>query len=489
MSAGRGGTRPEDGRAEPRSALSAAARAVEQRSIDWVPYEERHGRVSGLGSMWFASNVNLTAMATGVTALSVGAPLAWTLVASVLGALFGTFFMAVHSAQGPRLGLPQLVQSRPQFGYLGASLTVWVFALVNYLAYNTSDAILAGSAAHAVFGVPTTAGYLASAAVASVVAFFGHDWIHRVNRWLTWPLVALLVALSGAALTNEAVPPLSLAGFDPAPVMTVFVISSGFQLGWAPYVSDYSRYLAPDVPARSAFWWTYLPSALSAVWVFLLGAAMSAAAPGAEPVTAFVAAADTLFTGFGRITVAALLLGLLSVMSVNQYGGALTMIAIRDSFRPVRPTRRVRAVAVGTMFAIVWLVSHPVGAERFTAFYGNALIFLAYLFTPWTAVNLVDYFLVRRGCYVISAIFDPDGVYGRWGWRGNTAYLLGLAAMVPFMVTAPYTGPVAALLGGVDCSVLVGLPVSALAYWFLTRSLDLAAERRLALAEGIPRPR
>ncbi|MCP2262156.1 Purine-cytosine permease [Streptoalloteichus tenebrarius] len=472
-----------------RSALSAAAHAVERRSVDWVPHEERHGRVSDLGSMWFASNVNLTAMATGVTALSVGAPLAWTMVASTLGSLFGTFFMAVHSAQGPHLGLPQLVQSRPQFGYLGASLTVWVFALVNYLAYNTSDAILAGSAVHGVFGVPTTVGYLASAVVASVVAFFGHDWIHRVNRWLTWPMIALLVVLSVAAATNEAVPPLTLAGFEPAPVMTVFVITAGFQLGWAPYVSDYSRYLASDVPARSAFWWTYLPSALSAVWVFVLGAAMAAASPGAEPVTAFAAAADTLADGFGRVAIAALLLGLLSVMSVNQYGGALTMIAIRDSFRPVRPTRRARALAVGAMFAVVWLVSHTVGAERFTAFYGNILIFLAYLFTPWTAVNLVDYFLVRRGCYVISAIFDPDGVYGRWGWRGNAAYLLGLAAMVPFMVTTPYTGPAAALLGGVDCSVLVGLPISGGAYWVLTRSLDLERERRLARDEGVLDPR
>jgi purine-cytosine permease-like protein len=32
--------------------------------------------------------------------------------------------MAFHSAQGPQLGLPQMIQSRPQFGYIGA-LLVW----------------------------------------------------------------------------------------------------------------------------------------------------------------------------------------------------------------------------------------------------------------------------------------------------------------------------------------------------------------------------
>ncbi|MFZ9354451.1 MAG: cytosine permease, partial [Candidatus Nanopelagicales bacterium] len=90
--------------------------SVEQRSVDWVPHSERHGKVRDLGNVWFVGNVNLVAMATGVVALSIGANLIWTLIAIVLGSLFGTFFMAFHSAQGPQLGLPQLVQSRAQFG-------------------------------------------------------------------------------------------------------------------------------------------------------------------------------------------------------------------------------------------------------------------------------------------------------------------------------------------------------------------------------------
>ena len=51
------------------------------------------------------------------------------------------------------------------------------------------------------------------------------------------------------------------------------------------------------------------------------------------------------------------------------------------------------------------------------------LIFLAYLFTPWTAINLTDYFFVRRGLYSIKEIFRPADMCGRWGWRGQVAYL------------------------------------------------------------------
>ena len=43
---------------------------------------------------------------------------------------------------------------------------------------------------------------------------------------------------------------------------------------------------------------------------------------------------------------------------------------------------------------------------------------LLYLFTPWTAINLVDFYVVRKGHYSIREIFNPNGMYGRWNWRG-----------------------------------------------------------------------
>ena len=480
-------TPPHDPAAEP-----LQPPGIELHSIDYVPASERHGTVRDLGAFWFVSSVNLTGLATGVTTLAAGAGLLWTLVATVTGALFGTFFMAFHSAQGPQLGLPQLVQSRPQFGYLGAAVTVWVFAFVNYVAFNTSDAILSGDALQALTGLPPDAGYVFSASVAAVVALFGYHWIHRVNQWLTWPLLLVMAALTIAAAQSSALPAdaWSLGPFRLGPFMTVFAIVAGFQLGWAPYVSDYSRYLPADVGVRATFRWTYLPSALSAVWVFGLGAVMSAtAAPGVSPVEAFRAAGDGLWPGVGTLAVVALFAGLLSVMAVNQYGGMMSLISIVDSLRPVRPTRTLRVTGIAAMFVIVWATARFVGVERFTAFYGNVLIFIGYLFTPWTAINLVDYFFVRRGRYSIHEIFRPDGMYGRWGWRGQAAYGLALAAMVPFMVTAPFTGPAARALGGIDATIFVGLLVAGAAYQTYCRSLDLDAEWRVVEAEGLVRHR
>jgi NCS1 family nucleobase:cation symporter-1 len=113
----------------------------------------------------------------------------------------------------------------------------------------------------------------------------------------------------------------------------------------------------------------------------------------------------------------------------------------------------------------------------------NSLTLMLYLLVPWTALNLVDFFFVRRGHYAITDIFRRDGVYRTWGWRGLTAYLVGFAAEIPFMVLPPiaglsYTGYFPAhLTSGVDYSWLVGLVVSGLVYLLVSRSLNLAAEQ------------
>ncbi len=467
--------------------MSERRSGVEVRSIDYVPLSERHGKLWHLGPLWFMGNAQIATLAVGVVGVEAGGNLFWSLAAILTGVLTGTFFMAFHSAQGPQLGLPQLVQSRPQFGYLGAAVTVWIFALINYIAFNTSDAILSGAAMHSVFGIDSTLGFVIAAAGAAAIALLGYKWIHRFNKVLTVPLVLVMVLLTVAAFSNTGLAPGAFAPgpFDLASFMTVFVIMAGFQLGWAPYVSDYSRYLLASSSVRSTFWWTYLPSLFSGIWVFILGAVMSAALPCADPITAFRDAADNLVPGCGLIVMVALLLGALSIMSLNQYGGSLTMISIRDSFKPITPTRRIRVVTILAMSVIAWAIATFVGVDRFDMFYGNTLIFLAYLFTPWTAINLADYFFVRKGLYVIGEIFNPRGIYGRWGWRGQTAYAIGILAMIPFMVTDPFTGFGAEALGGVDYSLFIGLAVSGIVYLLLARTLDLTAERRLVAKEGV----
>jgi NCS1 family nucleobase:cation symporter-1 len=90
------------------------------------------------------------------------------------------------------------------------------------------------------------------------------------------------------------------------------------------------------------------------------------------------------------------------------------------------------------------------------------------LILPWTAINLVDYYLIRHGNYDVQAFSDPSGgPYGRIGWIGIGAYVIGIGVEIPFMSTTWYTGPAATAMNGTDLSWLVGLIITVPLYYLL----------------------
>jgi len=114
--------------------------------------------------------------------------------------------------------------------------------------------------------------------------------------------------------------------------------------------------------------------------------------------------------------------------------------------------------------------------DAYLGSFTDFVIMMLYFLVPWTAVNLVDFYLVRHGKYAIAEMFSPKGIYGNWAWRGVSAYLIGFVAMIPFFSTTFFSGPVATALGGADMSFVVGLLVSGILYYVFSRNLDLTAE-------------
>jgi nucleobase:cation symporter-1, NCS1 family len=459
--------------------------AVEVRSIDYVPLDERHGKLWHLGPLWFMGNAQIATLAVGVVGVSAGGNLFWSLAAILTGVLFGTFFMAFHSAQGPQLGLPQMIQSRPQFGYIGA-LLVWLFAYLQYAGFNVFNTILAGQSAHTTIHTPEKLGIVVAMALAVVIALIGYDFIHRTEQALTYSFLLIFGVFTIGAIATLHLPSSALdpGNFDLTPFLAQFGVTAGYQISWAIYVSDYSRYLPPDVTVRKTFLWTYWGSALGAIWLMGLGALLSTAAgKDFDPVGSINTAANGIFDGFGTIVLLFAALGLISVTALNLYGGSLTLIGAVDSFKRIRPTLSTRVVTI-TFTAAISTVVAVLSSESFLTNFENFLLLILYLFVPWTAVNLIDYYVVRRGHYAVEEIFKPDGIYGRWGWRGIVAYVVGFAAMVPFFSTPSFTGPVAKAIDGADLSMFIGLPVSGILYLVLARSIDVDAEARIAEREA-----
>src|SRR6476646_7719023 len=172
---------------------------VEVRSIDYGPLAERHGKVWSQGPLWFMSNAQIATLAVGTFSVVGGGNLIWSLIAIVAGALIGTFFMAFHCAQGPQLGLPQMIQSRPQFGYVGA-LLVWLFAYLQYAGFNVFNTILAGQAGHTTIHFDEKAGIVVATVAAVVIALIGYDFIHRVEQWLTYTFLLIFGVFTVGAI-------------------------------------------------------------------------------------------------------------------------------------------------------------------------------------------------------------------------------------------------------------------------------------------------
>jgi NCS1 nucleoside transporter family len=460
-------------------------RLLEKRSIDYVPIAERHGKVWHLWPVWFSGDAHLATVATGVVGIVLGGNLVWTAIAVVLGSAFGTFFMAFHSTQGPQLGLPQMIQSRPQFGYVGA-LLVWGVALIAYIGFNAFNQLLAAQTMRDLYGADATLTMPLFALLAVVLAVIGYDLIHLAQRFVAYVLIAALLVFTAAVLMKAQLPPdqTNLHAFKAVPFLAQFFAAASYQIAWSIYVSDYSRYLPRNVGIAASFWWTFLGAFVGGAWTMLVGTLAAALFPQVEVAVALRMAADLVLPSFGKPLLLCSLLGLLTITSLNFYGASLTLLSVVDSVKPIKPTLAKRLLTLA--FATVSACALALGsAGKFSAMFNEFLAVLLYLFTPWTAINLVDFYVVRKGHYSVREIFNPHGMYGRWSWRGLVAYVIGFVVMIPFFSTEHYLGPVARALEGADIAMLVGLPVSAIVYIWACRSMDLVDDRRRAYEADI----
>jgi NCS1 family nucleobase:cation symporter-1 len=455
-------------------------RGVEIRSIDYVPVSERHGKPWHLGPVWFQGNAQLSTLAVGLLGVSLGLNFLWACIAIILGTLIGTLFMAFHSAQGPKLGLPQMIQSRAQFGYFGALLPV-IVAVLLFIGFNVFNTILGGEVLQALFpGLGTFWSDMPVVLLSVALTVIGYHFIHIGLRWATWLFIIVYAVFTIGALLNTSLPSHSFdfGKFDLGLFLVQFGAVVSYQLTWAPYVSEYSRYLPRDTPTSTVFWWTYGGSALGAL-IMLLGAFILAPNPTLAPVAAVHATAEKIFGGFGGIVMICSIPGLIAVTAMNMYSGGLSTLTTVDTIKRIRPTLTARWLSVGfiTVAGTVLALALP---SNFLTNFNNFLLIVLYFMIPWTAINLIDFFFVRHERYAIRELFKPHGLYGAWAWRGLTSYTVGFLVMIPFMSTTIYEGPVAKSLSGGDISPFIGFPVAAILYYFLSRDIDVAREMEIA---------
>ncbi|GAA0531207.1 cytosine permease [Saccharopolyspora subtropica] len=444
----------------------AGSLQVERRSIDPVPEAERHGHPRSLFTLWFASNMQITSAVTGALTVLVGLHPLWALVAVALGNAIGAVPMALHAAQGPKLGIPQMIQSRAQFGVYGAVLPL-VLVVLMYLGYFASGNVLGGQALAEIIQLPVDASIVLYAGLSALIAIVGYRLIHRFGWLASLVSVVVFVYLTFRLVTTHDLGAV-LAGAEPdvPAFLLALSLTASWQLTFGPYVADTSRYLPSSTSVRATFWWTYAGTALGATWAMSFGAlAYAVSGPqfkGHEVAYVVGLGGDGLVLPL----LLAIALGKFTVNVLNIYGGYMTAATTLTAFTRravLSPGARIGYIAlVGVLGGALAVL----GRGDFLANFVLFLHFLLYFLTPWSAINLVDFYWLRKEEYDLAAMYDPDGRYGRWCAPALVAYFAGIVVQIPFShVDRVFTGFLVPHLGGADIAWLLGLLVPGFLYW------------------------
>jgi nucleobase:cation symporter-1, NCS1 family len=413
-----------------------------------VPEHERHGRPRQQAAVWAGSNLTAVSLVLGGVA-SAGLGFRAAACAITAGAAAGAAVLGLLAAQGPRLGVPQLVHARALFGTRGAAvLSCGVLLLTT--GFGCVQLIIQGAALHQVTRWPVPVIVVACAAVAAVLALAGRARLAAAVRATAVLAGVTVVLVMTLALASGHVP----APAGPAPAgrwLGGAAVMLMALLGWGPITSDFTTRLpARHGPAAGA--WAAAGAAAGTIAAGITGAYVTAAGHGADTVTDI----GQLAGPWVLLLIAA---SVVATTAVDFRAGGLQLLLLAG------PGRAAQARGRGTAAVLaVTVTSAAIALATYRQWGGSVhdmLAILLLLFVPWTSCNLTDYYLVRRGKYDVTAMLGTGRPLNA---RGLCACLAGLAAEIPCTGQSWYTGPAARLLGGADLSWLAGGAVTCAVY-------------------------
>ncbi len=434
--------------------------SIEGHGMEPIPESARYGSVGRTFTVWFTPNLVPAAFFVGTLAAAGFIGLGWWagLAAIVVGNVIGAALVGLLSAMGPVSGMAQIPASRLPFGK-----SIVVPAVINWLSTIAWDAINAFFGAYAISvvtgdAVPFPVGLLIVVACQAALSIVGYEAIHTFERWAAVGLAILFAVVTVSVLGKAN---FSLANGDAASIgsfILMTTIAGSFNLAWALYASDYSRYLPRSTSRTTIFSYTFLGLALSAIWIEALGLAVVGAL-GSEGDT--VHQINGLIGGgiVGVLAMVAIFFGTVAVNSMNDYTGSLSLQAA--GIRVPRPVSAA-VVAVISFLATLYLYYND-----FSSTVENYLLVITYWIGPWAAIVLVDW---RRRAGRIDGSRTVNFSLLPSGRNALVALAIGFVASVPFMNQTLFVGALVNTLGGADIAYFVGFIVAAIVYWVLENS-------------------
>jgi NCS1 family nucleobase:cation symporter-1 len=444
--------------------------SIESHGMEPIPETARYGSVNRIFTVWFTPNLVPAAFFIGtlVTLSFLKLGFVTSILAIVVGNLVGSFFVALLSTMGPKLGLAQLPAARLPFGK-----SIVVPGLLNWLSTIGWDGInnVFGAIALTILipALPFWAALLLIVVAQGTLGIFGYEAIHTFEKWGALLLGAMFVVLT-ISILGQADTSLTdgFSGLDQIGAFVAMVaIVASFVLAWSLYASDYSRYLRSDTSSRKVFWYTLAGMGLASAWLEILGLLVATKATGGE-------SSDTIYAVLGgngaiiaTVAMVAIIIGTVAVNAMNDYTGSLSLQAAG-----VRVKRIFSAAAVAVLGYGFTLILQFNG--EFSANFYNFLLFISYWISPFVGVVLADWWLRGRHADARSIV---DYAKLPAGTVALVALVVGFAVAIPFQNSSlgytwgnPFNWATVNWFHGADLALYVGGAVAFLIYWFGARS-------------------
>jgi NCS1 family nucleobase:cation symporter-1 len=442
---------------------------IESHHIERIPEAARHGKPWHQFAFWFGANVNVFNVVLGAVTVSFGLTFWWALIAISVGTIIGALLIALHATQGPKLGVPQTIQSRGQFGFYGAAF-MFPAVLVLNIGFIAAQLVIQAQSMKGVIGSISIPAWIVILAIpAVVIGIFGYRWIHRVMQATSVVVGVSLIIMLIQGLNFGSLPA-SETSLSSTPSIGLFLAGVALltidMLSFGPFVSDYTRYLPAETNGKKLFWAIYGGNVIATIGSCAVGAYLAALIPSVAadgPVGAIARVS-------GKWALIVMAASLINACTFNAYTGAFQVLSFANMWTRLKSMSVTLRVVPFVVVMALGVVVAFFGYNNFVNNLSNFLDVLLVIFIPWSAVNLTDYFVVRRGEYHVASFFMAEGRYGRFLWRGLLAYAVGLLAEVPFVDQPDFIGVMVKHLGGADISWLVGWIVSAVVYLVLVRS-------------------
>ncbi|MFQ6392677.1 cytosine permease [Nocardia sp. KC 131] len=438
--------------------------------------------------IWTGANIAPINWVLGALGIVLGLSLTETLIVVVVGNFFGCAIFGLFNVIGHRTAVNQMVLGRAAFGIRGAALPAIIQGLMTmaWVGVNTwvvLDLVLAVLGQIGIHGGMGLQIIVAATIMIGqlVLALYGFYAIRSFEKYTVPVTVLVMIVMTVIALTHSEInwaSHSSLSSSDKITAITQLAtaIGIGWGLTWIPYAADYSRFVRPNISAARVFWSSAGGMFLPTVWLAALGACLASVSGNADPSALVV---ET----FGVLAIPVLLLimhGPIATNILNLYSCSLAALSIG-----IRVPRWKLTLFAGVVASAVLAVF--VNATSFAHAFDSWMVSILVWISPWAAIVLTDYYLVRRrvlwvpelyasgegtnqGTVRIGALFSLSiGILAAWSWQYGT---------VPAM-----QGPLARAFENTDLSWLAGALVAAMSYYISERlrraSVSAEAEQQV----------